>query len=582
MAANEERVFDDIDNLLEAEGILSQGTHKPTVDWKTRMKGSSFKKNLRKDPPAHSSYEEDSPFDESLPFDESFSGIGQGHKSDPIAKEDVEADLFDASMNLPVMEEENEPDALEDEAANTHSHLFWYRNTVETASRGPTEVMNEILIAGGMNSSTNPTALERSMEMAATDVYDELLDIIAQTTPTKSVQEVHEEPTQDQQFVMDILSGPADSPPRSPTKEFLKQETPVQSRSVRASPFADESNPYCSDEMEELDQALNAMTLAQTQSDFVAKEATTSPNEKDLISIDPIPITPPPPDHVIMMDPAYGNYSESEDEEDGIVRIQLTDEDVYGRDFEAKALAEHPVLMHEHNFTLHRSIQARAVDTFCDEPSSSAVSIEASMEARVMNILSPIRDMLTPKKWKGSPTTPATVGESPTHGDIESGSVNARLRSNLSNRFRLATFRDEPNSSSPPAEESMEARVMNILSPIRDMLTPKRWKRSPETPATVGESPTHGDVEGRFGDAILRSNRFRFAMDTEGDEEYVHWKDRYCTKRQIYLMAILAVLVIAFIAVVSAMIGMQNDEVAEQEGINDFYRVTGDGSHGSN
>lgn len=540
MAANEERVFDDIDNLLEAEGML----HEPATDWKNKMKSSSFKKNLRKEPTIHTSFEEDSPFDESLPFDESFSGLGPGHNNnDPIGKENVGADLFNASMNLPTMTEEAELSTLVDEAATTYTDLAWYRNTAETATRSPTDLMNDVLVAEGM--IANPSvfdcsmerSMERSMEIAAADVYDELSDIVAQTTPTESVQEAQEEPTQDQRFVMDILSAPVGSPTSSPTKEFIKQTTPVQSsnvaaspfdefnpygsddsptkeviqqkkpvqsRNVRASPFG-EFNPYGSDEMEELDHALNSLSLAKSSNDFLGEEAASSPNKKDNIVIDATPITPPPTDYDMLIHHAYTNHSESDDEEEGIVRIQLTNEELYGSDFQAKTLAEHPALAHQHNFSVHRSIQVNAADAFRDEPNGAA-----------------------------------------------------------------------------PEDEAEEDRVMHIISPIRNLLTPKKWKGSPNTPATVGESPAQGDVENGFGDAILRSDlstRFQWAMNTDDDEEYVHWKDRYCTKRQIYLMTIMAVLVIAFIAVVSVMIGMQNDDDVEHEGINEFYRVTGDGGN---
>ncbi|KAL3929309.1 MAG: hypothetical protein SGBAC_012268 [Bacillariaceae sp.] len=541
MAANEERVFDDIDNLLEAEG--TRMLYKPATDWKNKTKSSSFKKNLRKEPPPiHTSFEEDSPFDEMLPFDESFSGLGAGHNNDPIGKENVEADLFNASMNLPTMTEEAELSTLVDEAATTYTDLAWYRNTAETVSRSPTDLMNDVLVAEGM--VANPSvfdcsmerSMERSMEIAAADVYNELSDIVAQTTPTESAQEA-QEPTQDQRFVMNILSAPVGSPTSSPTKKIIKQTTqvqssniaaspfdefnpygsddsptkevikqkkPVQSRNVRVSPFG-EFNPYGSDEMEELDHALNSLSLAKNSKDFLGGEAASSPNKKDHIAIDATPITPPPTDYDMLIDHAYSNHSESDDEEEGIVRIQLTDEELYGSDFQTKTLAEHSAVAHEHDFSLHRSIQVNAVDGFRDEPSGPA-----------------------------------------------------------------------------PEDETEEDRVMNIISPIRNLLTPKKWKGSPKTPATVGESPTQGDVENGLGDAILRSDlstRFQWAMNADDDEEYVHWKDRYCTKRQIYLMTIMAVLVISFFAVISVMIGMQNDDDVEQEGINEFYRVTGDGGN---
>jgi hypothetical protein len=478
--SSEEHILNEIENLLEAENMMyaSSETDKTPVDWRDRTRGSSFKKNLN-------SEKQNEPFDEVTedPFD--------------ILQEEEVEEPVDVDITTDTEREE--------------TVLFWYRNSSASIGINATDIMNEFLIEEGMTpfqveevpaEADSDTPMDVELEESEKTEAEEIAKVIHQvdkdnqTTPTiEAADEPQPVPTEEQQFVMNVLS-------ETSFRDTSEQVSLVKTVTFEASPTKPGKI-----ELNLLGDALDAMAIADSPTKvLMEEEPVVTPQKEELIAIDPTPVTPPQEeesDIIFVVDPSYCNASDSDEEEDNRrLRIQISDDDSYDSDlpfdearpFDEKEMMKHPaVVMGQHDFSLYHTVQVNAVETFDDEHAADA------QEAEVVDVLSPLRNLLTPRKWKGSPKTPSTVGESPVQGE---------------------------------------------------------------------------DIEAGFGDGVVRSDlNSRFIQ--EDDEEHVEWKQVFCTKKKIYLMIMLAFLVVILIAVVAVIVGItQKDEDPIDRGINDFYKLT--------
>lgn len=422
---SEEHILDEIENLLEFENMLyaeNETNNKTSVDWRDRTRGSSFKKNLTAAAAAEdilSDEEEEEPFDVVVV------------KHESVEECDVSVGEVDTSTSS------------HDEEAPPPPAVFWVRHSSVSIDTSVVDVMNKVLMEEGMN----PFDLEEE------ETNDEIANIIHQVdaeeeedageepiTSSSTLEAEPQPPTEEQQFVMNVLLAGSAEQVASPLQKRVSFEPTTT------------SSPSHTDNLENAVDALvigtHTSSMSPTKEVLMMQEIVTTPQKNEdnhlVLAIDPTPVTPTSQEEVdFMVDPTYAIDSE-DDEEDShrMVRIQISDEDdSYDGEQpfdEQKNMMQHPVLMgrHHHDFTLHRTVQVNAVETFEDEHVNDD-DCDQAPEAQVINVLSPLRNLLTPRKWKSSPKTPSTVGESPQqNGDIESGmNGDGVIRSDLNRQF---------------------------------------------------------------------------------------------------------------------------------------------------
>eukprot|EP00980_Cylindrotheca_fusiformis_P013859 scaffold3596_cov126-Cylindrotheca_fusiformis.AAC.17 len=424
-----EGILDDIENLLEVENMLysenatvAAGPRKikSAVDWRDRTRGSSFRKDLTD--------REEEEEEKKEPFDAVQDEVDQ--RCDEVSLGEVDG------MDT----EEKEEDEQSSETA-----FFWYRNSAANAGRNQVDIMNRILIEAGLQ-------------------------------PFKEEEEAEPETTKDEPSLPIAMDGDA-SIASTVDKVFeMSMLTECSGPALYGQNISVEGNPIKEDiaEINGRGKAL-VSTDSPSKNVVIEQEKRTSkctPEKEELFAVRATPVTPSFSHEAVdfYVDPTYENMNESDDEDEHprTIRIQITDDDSYDEDQpfgEEKDILPHPVLMgqHRHDFSLHRTVQINAVEAFQDEHSDA-------QEARVVNVLSPLRNLFSPSKWKRSPKTPSTVGESPINnrasGDIESG--NGVVRSDLNRRF--TTAEEEANYHEGEERRKVQKRDICLMAILAFLL----------------------------------------------------------------------------------------------------------------